>query len=61
MGDPQVRPQRATVNDGDGQLVVYDFHIDIEVKTPSLDEKRLQQLIDERIRLLAQQLRNGTP
>jgi hypothetical protein len=59
MGDPQVRPQRATVNDG--ELVVYDFHIDIEVKTPSLDEKRLQQLIDERIRLLAQQLRNGSP
>ena len=61
MTDPQVRPQRATTQDGDAKVLVYDFHIEIEVKGAAIDEKRVKQLIEERIGRLATTLKNCTP
>ncbi len=58
MADPDPRPQRVTTQQGDAAVIVYDFHIEIEVKAAPLDEKRLQQLIDDRVERLAAALRS---
>ena len=58
MADPDLRPQRVESQSADVKQIVYDFHIEIVVKAAALDEKRLQQLIDERDERLAAALRS---
>jgi hypothetical protein len=59
MTEPLVRPQRVLRRDADGELVVYDFHLEIEVKAAPADEQRLQALVEERLRQFAAQLKNS--
>ncbi len=56
MADPPRKP--AKTDKAGEQVISYDIHVDIEVKTAALDEKRLSQLIDDRIRRLASTLQN---
>jgi uncharacterized OsmC-like protein len=58
MTDPQTRPQRVTTRADEHEVVVYDFHIEIDVKAPVIDEKRLQKIIDDRIQRLTASLSN---
>ena len=52
-------PQRSRVTDKAAEKVIsYDFRVEIEVKTPVLDEKRLSKLIDDRFERLASTLKN---
>jgi len=56
MADDQPRP-RVTEKPAE-KVITYDFKVDIEVKTPLLDEKRLSKLIDDRFQRLATALQN---
>ena len=58
MADPQPRPQAVKIQKAGEQVITYAFHVDIQVKTAVVDEKRLSQLIDDRIRRLASTLQN---
>lgn len=58
MADPDIRPSRALSEQADKTTVVYDLRVEIVVKANVLDEKRLQQLIDERVEQLAATLRS---
>jgi hypothetical protein len=60
MTEPLARPDRVLRRDTEGELVVYDFHFDIEVKATPVDEQRLQALIEERLRQFASQLKNSS-
>lgn len=59
MTDPVKRPQRVTTHGDDHDVVIYDFHVEIEVKASALDEKRLQKLIDERLQRISASLANS--
>jgi hypothetical protein len=59
MTDPQTRPQRATTHADEHEVVIYDFHIEIDVKAPVLDEKRLQKIIDDRLQRITASLANA--
>lgn len=61
MTDPAKRPQRVTTHGDDHDVVIYDFHVEIEVKASALDEKRLRKLIDERLELIGTALNNSAP
>jgi hypothetical protein len=52
-------PQRArtTAKPAD-KVISYEFLVEIEVKTPVLDEKRLAKLVDDRFERLAATLKN---
>ncbi len=59
MTDPQTRPQRTSTRADEHEVVMYDFHIEIDVKAPLLDEKRLQKIIDDRLARITASLANG--
>jgi hypothetical protein len=56
MADPPKKP--AKTDKAGEQVIAYDIRVDIEVKATALDEKRLAQLIDDRIRRLASTIQN---
>lgn len=59
MTDPVKRPERVTTHGDDHDVVIYDFHVEIEVKAAALDEKRVQKLIDDRLQRLSASLTNS--
>ncbi len=59
MTDPVKRPERTTTRADEHEVVIYDFHIDIDVKAPVLDEKQLQKIIDDRLHRIAIGLTNS--
>jgi hypothetical protein len=58
-GDDEARPARARSGQGDHERIDYNFRVEIVVRLPAIDDKRVRQIVDEEFQRLTAAIKNA--